>query len=371
MRLFLYVVLGLLICPTLLYGKEQTDSISPLSIVFGLSFETNFDNREYRPIAPSPSQTIFGSRIIPSVGILSRSNILSHSVMVGIDAMREFGNSVGVNNGGCGLNAIQLYYQLRGQCGRSVFTMTTGVFPKNYGRKYPLSFLSDSLRFYENNYEGLLMTFSHPNSYYEFGCNWIGMREIDSRERFILFSQGETNIGKCIAFGYYANLFHYAGSIELSGVVDNILLNPWISFKVEKLKPSTKAILQIGWLQAAQNDRRNIGRYTFPNGIQINIGMTCKNFGLNSELYYGQGLMPYYDKTDAGGHKYGSTLYYGDSFYRITQGGRGIYDRAELFYEPSIADFLRLRISMIAHFGKEYFGWQQCFSLIFDMKARA
>ena len=352
-----------------LHGAER-DSIPPVSYSYGLTFETGFDNREYRPVSPSPSQTIFGARVVPSVGVILQSNGLKHSATVGADVLREFGQSSGENTEGYRLKAVQFYYGMKGQFGKTVFTMTTGIFPKGFGKEYPSSFVSDSLRFYDRNYEGLLMTFSRPESYFEIGCDWIGMYERSSRERFMIFSQGEAKVKGLMTVGYYATMFHYACSQEVAGVVDNILLNPWVGFDVSEKVPLTKAIFKIGWLQAAQNDRRNIGRFTFPGGAQVNVELTKWNFGLKNEFFYGRDLMPYYDKTDEAGNKYGSSLYYGDPFYHSVQGGHGLYDRAEIFYEPGIADFLRLRISLIAHFGKEYMGWQQCFSLIFDMKRR-
>lgn len=356
----------LLFVPIVMQGQKRLDSI-PSLFTYALTFETNFDNREYRPIAPSPSRTIFGSRVAPSVGVFLPSKKIDHSVMAGADIMREFGQSLGESIEGYQLKAIQFFYRMNGLFGTTNFTMITGAFPKSFGRRYPSAFVSDSLRFYDSNYEGLLMTFSRPNAYYEIGCDWIGLYERLSRERFMLFSQGETKIRNRISVGYYVNLFHYAGCQEVKGVVDNILIYPWIGFDISGIIRLHKAAFKIGWLQAAQNDRRNIGRYTFPGGVQLSTELASKNFGVKNEYYYGRGLMPYYDKTDVAGNKYGSSLYYGDSFYRIIQGKQGAYDRLELFYEPKIADFIYLKVSMVAHLGKEYMGWQQCFSLIFDI----
>ena len=155
----------LTIRPIDLHGTE-TDSLPPVSYSYGLTFETSFDNREYRPVVPSPSRTIFGARIVPSVGVLLKTNDLKHSVIVGADVLREYGRSTGEYTEGYRLNAVQFYYRMKGQFGKTVFTMTTGIFPKDYGKNYPSTFVSDSLRFYDRNYEGLLMTFTRPESYF-------------------------------------------------------------------------------------------------------------------------------------------------------------------------------------------------------------
>ena len=89
--------------------------------------------------------------------------------------------------------------------------------------------------------------------------------------------------------------------------------------------------------------------------------------------------MPYYNKIDAGGNKYGSLLYFGDPFYRIfhndkTQNAVGLYDRLELFYQPHISDFIDLKISIMGHFATNengkigFMGSRQKLSLIFNLE---
>ena len=88
-------------------------------------------------------------------------------------------------------------------------------------------------------------------------------------------------------------------------------------------------------------------------------------------MFYGQDMMPYYNNYDNAGLKYGTDLYYGDPFYRIHDDGRtgmGLYDRLEVYYEPKICDFLKLRISALFHFHDfAYSGCQQMISVCFDM----
>ena len=93
-------------------------------------------------------------------------------------------------------------------------------------------------------------------------------------------------------------------------------------------------------------------------------------------------MMPYYDSRDAGGYKYGNSLYWGDPFYRLFSGNDsrfagagssddamplydrsrsiGIYNRLEAYYEPRIADFLYLKVGLVAHFLESgYAGFHQ------------
>ena len=82
--------------------------------------------------------------------------------------------------------------------------------------------------------------------------------------------------------------------------------------------------------------------------------------------------MPFYNSIDDGGFKYGNSVYTGSPFYRVTpfsEGEWSLYDRLEVFYEPHIADFLNLRLSIVAHFpdGFRYAGMQQKLSLVFNL----
>ena len=79
--------------------------------------------------------------------------------------------------------------------------------------------------------------------------------------------------------------------------------------------------------------------------------------------YYGTDIMPYYNNFDEGGIKYGNDLYLGDPFFRVHDDkstGAGLYDRFEVCYEPSLGQYLKLRIAALFHFhGAQYSGCQQ------------
>ena len=111
--------------------------------------------------------------------------------------------------------------------------------------------------------------------------------------------------------------------------------------------------------------------YVFPHGAEFIVGLRNWNVGVENRLFYGTDMMPYYDCTDAAGVKYGNSLYFGDTFFRVTENrrGLGIYDRLEIYYEPGIASFLTLRIGAVLHFNEGFSGWQQTVSLRFDLSA--
>ena len=385
-------------------GETETRGGLKVRFAYDVNFEMNFDNRENTSDL-SPSMTVFGARLTPEIGIgVTQGNGTLHRVMLGVDIMKDFGRGpdaspdglVPGNKGYANADLFKemtMYYRMDRRMGKTDFSLTAGIFPKRFSmsREYSPAFISDSLKFYDNNYEGLLLSFSRPKSCYEVGCDWMGMFGRYERERFMLFSHGRSQILSWLSLGYTAYMYHYACSSTVDGVVDNILLNPWICLDAAPVVPLQQLSLTVGWLQGAQQDRLNVGEYVFPFGAEFTFNVRKWNVGLRNRLFLGRDMMPYYDSRDAGGYKYGNSLYWGDPFYRLFSGNDsrfagagssddamplydrsrsiGIYNRLEAYYEPRIADFLYLKVGLVAHFLEAgYAGFHQQVSLIFNLQ---
>ena len=385
-------------------GETETRGGLKVRFAYDVNFEMNFDNRENTSDL-SPSMTVFGARLTPEIGIgVTQGNGTRHRVMLGVDIMKDFGRGpdaspdglVPGNKGYANADLFKemtMYYRMDRRMGKTDFSFTAGIFPKRFSmsREYSPAFISDSLKFYDNNYEGLLLSFSRPKSCYEVGCDWMGMCGRYERERFMLFSHGRSQILSWLSLGYTAYMYHYACSSTVDGVVDNILLNPWICLDAAPVVPLQQLSLTVGWLQGAQQDRLNVGEYVFPFGAEFTFDVRKWNVGLRNRLFVGRDMMPYYDSRDAGGYKYGNSLYWGDPFYRLFSGNDsrfagagssddamplydrsrsiGIYNRLEAYYEPRIADFLYLKVGLVAHFLESgYAGFHQQVSLIFNLQ---
>ncbi len=351
---------------------------SKVKFAYSVNFETYFDNREYKT-ALTNSMTVFAGRLTPAVGFVTRQdNGFSHRLMAGVDVMKDFGSGA---TGRQVLGELLLHYRMNKTVGRTEIDLTAGIFPRTFskGGPYPELFISDSLRFYDNNIEGVMVSFRRPSSMYEIGCDWMGMMGPDTRERFMIFASGQAQLAKFLSIGYHAYMYHYACSWKVDGVVDNILADVSLGFDFTPYAPLQKLGVSVGYYQAAQNDRLNVGEYVLPYGFESVIDVEKWGVGLQHRCFVGKDMMPYYDSRDAGGYKYGSDLYFGDPFYRMFEpqssayrdAGKarafGVYNKLELYYAPYIGRFLDLRISLIAHFHRRYTGFQQQFSLIFHL----
>lgn len=367
-------------------NATQTDSTA-VKFAYDVDFDMNFDNREFARNNFSPSKTIFGARVTPSLGVkVDQPKGLSHKVMFGVDVMKDFGASpISTDITGDETSETQnslmhkelfgeiiLYYQMQKRSGKTDFSLTAGIFPrKEMEAYYSQAFFSDSLKFYDNNLEGVLLKLRRPKAYFELGCDWMGQIGTHRREKFMIFSGGEGKVLPFLGIGYSAYMYHFANSGKVRGVVDNILANPYIIFDFSQMTGMQSLSLRAGWIQSMQNDRVNLGHYIMSGGAEAELDIRQWNVGLRNVFYYGNTIMSLYDIHDVGGIKYGNRLYFGDPFYRVNDDrtyGYGFYNRAEAYYEPYIGDFMKVRVTAAFHFNHvKYAGCQQMVRFIFDL----
>ena len=368
----------------LMYAEDKPR----VRLAYDLGFEMKFDNREYYESDYSSSMTIFGARLTPAVGLsLSEKCGAEHRLMFGVDIMKDFGASPvselaaggqtpetapSLNNLGL-FREILLYYRYDKLIGKTALEIHAGIFPRKAMQEenYSQAFFSDSLRFYDNNLEGLLLKFHRPKADFEVGCDWMGQYGLARREKFMIFTSGEGEILPFMSLGYAGYMLHYANSHKARGLVDNILFNTYMRFDLGEETGLQRLSFRFGWLQAMQRDREYDGVFVFPGGFEFDQEVRHWNAGVHNRLYCGAGLMPYYNNFDNAGLKYGSSLYLGDPFYRVhddDSSGAGIYDRLEVFYEPRLGKFLKFRISALFHFHRAgYSGCSQMIGLSFDL----
>ena len=370
------------------FGNERRVNEKPNRFVYGAEFNYYFDNREFDTGKNlyTGSMTINAARLTPLAGLeINEGKKLSHRIMLGIDILKNMGESPvslkdrSLENTGL-FHEMLLYYKLKARAGNSLIKAYAGIFPRNSRiRDYGNEFLSDSLKFYDNNIEGVLIQMLRPNASFELGCDWLGMYGSGRRERFIIFSHGNARLTPWLSTGWYVSGYHLANMVEYGGVVDYFLAKPFVTTHFENFLPLQQLSLSLSWLQSLQRDRAKDKGFDFPSGAQAEFKIMNWGVGIENKLFIGTSLMPYYGNIDAGGNKYGPLLYRGDPFYRIkAKSGDwkeiGLYNRLEVFYRPRISDFLDLQVSFLFHFAENeagnlgFIGSRQKFSLLFNLE---
>ena len=363
------------------------------TLTYGADFQYYFDNKEYGRGGNlyESSGTIHAARLTPTVGVTVGGGRASHNLALGVDVMKNMGEfpTSGDNDDLQNKELIRemiFWYSLENQCRSGKLSLYAGIFPRRFsvfGGQYPYweyssfeniptVFISESNRFYDNNIEGVLLKYRTRRGYCETGLDWMGMIGHQRRERFQIFTYGDFGLGgDFFHAGWTGTMYHFANTLEYKGVVDNVLVSPFVMLTSDARNFRWSA--KLGYIQGIHQDRERDTGLDLTFGGQFTLNLAYRTFGLLNDTYYGTSQMPYFDWLDAGGNVYGSDLYPGSRFYRIRADGTswrhsGCYDRAEVYWQPYIADFVSLRLSAVFHFtGSGFHGSQQKLSVVFDL----
>jgi hypothetical protein len=231
--------------------------------------------------------------------------------------------------------------------------------------------MSDKVRVYDSNMEGLLLRFFSSRSYVEAGLDWMGMLGSHRRERFQLFTYGSFFLDGGFDLGWTATLYHFANTLEYRGVVDNVLVSPFITWT--RSAGDFRYGAKLSWLQGIHQDRIRKTGLELASGALLSQDLKWRKVSVSGDVYYGTGQMPYFDDYDAGGNMYGSDLYFGCPFYKVNPASEdwkkpGFYGRAEVYWNPLVLESVDIRVGAAAHFnGAGFCGWQQKLSVVFDL----
>jgi hypothetical protein len=266
----------------------------------------------------------------------------NHSnLLIGASMIEEFGAKTFEKE-----PEMLLYYHYN----LSPYSVYTGRFSrKAIIGKYANAFFNDSVRFFDANLDGILLQYQNENGYVELAFDWDSRQSETRREKFMIFSSALRK-KQIIYGGYNFSMYHYAMVSDGNGVVDNIWVMPFIGIDLSGKTIFDKLSLEVGWLQAFQNDRNNVGKYVKPGGVHIDAQIEKYKFGISNTLFHGDGMMPYYER-------YGSGLYRGDAFYNTGEGK--IYNRLELYWKPLQGTDMNLKVSSIHHYDGQKWSWQQ------------
>ena len=290
-----------------LIAAASASAQEEVKLLGGIGFDTFFDNTEYTGTDFGPSQTAFAARLSPKIGIeWSEKN----SLVIGADIYANFGEQ----DKFLSKARPQLYYRFATPKVKAL----AGIFDRNELKGYYSEiFISDVNRFYENRLHGFMGQYSGQRGHIELALDWCGMYSKQARERFCILSAGHLDFLKSGALygGYALQVFHYAGSEQISGsVVDNIIVNPYIG---SHFKAFFDFDIKLHAIVAMHRDRAVESRMQFPGGGMLQLRIQKWGIYLEEQLYTGGHLMPYYyaSPNPLFPQGYGADLHYGNPIY--------------------------------------------------------
>ncbi len=321
------------------------------NFLWDINFKSGFDNREYKNMETAKSATLFGVQFEPAVGLGWGEG---HSMFIGGHLMAHYG----AQNPRYKV-LMQLYYQYDSEH----FRANAGIFPKRKAKgDYPKVMLGDN-RYYGVPFQGALLAGQGESWMAEAIIDWVGMIDQTTRERFMVYGYATKAFGPFYV-SCAAMMYHYANSQTVKGVVDNVWIYPYVGLDFTHWASLERFDLRAGWLNTFQNNRISGEGYKNPGGFQAEFDIKKWGVGIDNTIYLGKNLHPLYYELDATGSQYGDILYLGDPYYSTEE---GIYNRLELYYEPKIGKFMKLRVSSVHHYDGSGWGWQQFVKLIIDL----
>jgi hypothetical protein len=303
-----------------------------------LNFHGFADNREYAK-SNRFSQTIFGSRISPEVGILIDS---THRLRIGINALQEFGGRDFFKKAD-----PVIYYQYQ----KNKWNFFIGSFPRlNLIDDYPRAQLADTLNYFRPNLEGMLVKYETSKFKETVWVDWNGKQTDTDRETFLFGFSGKYQPGKFFV-SHYAYMYHYALSaisppnqyLEDNGAIKVQLgLDFSNDTFLDSLTISAGGMLSIERV-------RGLGTSSTPKGFIANLNAGYKKFSLSNTFYAGEG----------------HHLINGDAFYTAKT-----YDRLDLGWTPIMFKNIEGKFTFTLHFVENVIDSQQAFSLRYKIAGR-
>lgn len=323
-------------------------------LLVGADFDMYFDNREYVDARFGESQTLFSSRITPTVGIGWND---SNRLMFGMDMWSDFGNNTVV------FSKIrpQVYYRFDN---RRVAAYA-GIFSReNMIGDYGEMILSDSMRFYDNRVQGVMGQYRGRRGYAELSVDWCGMFSEASREKFRILSAGRywfDNYRRRFYGGYAFMMFHFAGSKLIPHCVnDNLMLDPYVGTSFNAYFDFD---VKLHYIQTFQRDRDNDEKYRTPKGGMLQARMSKWGVYIDEQLYLGENLQPYYSsfRSEAFPNGYGGELYAGETFFGTD---KHIYNSTKIGFDRRFfGDTLRVNCYLAMKYDGTGWGNQQVVSV--------
>ena len=286
-------------------------SQTKVSFAYDTDFLLYFDNREYDGTPGQRSQTIFGVRLAPEIGVkIADSTEAVHKLMAGVSYNQPFGASWGKIT-----VKPTIYYRIE----TKGFDINLGFVPYKYLKEtLPEYILSDTISYYNSNLQGALFQYESKYGFTSLMADWRGMYSYETREAFRVIATGQYKY-KGLQIGGYAMLNHLANSEQEFGVYDDIMLNPYVGFNIaEYIQPIDSFNIRIGYIGGFQRERSTETSY-FTHAVNAELFFRWRFLGLKQSVYYGNSLYPLYEKQK-------TTLNMGDPWYNSK-----LYSRTDLF----------------------------------------
>ena len=345
----IFTILISAFCFNAISAQEQEKEYK---FIWGVDAETVFDNREGDQTY-SPQQTIFFSRLSPSLGVrfgksehekvnndgIKKKYTDVHKLVAGTHYIQPIGIGYKENK-----FVPTAYYTFSHKVVKEVkrdssvlridgkntpdfkvWSVSFGMIPRRLSYRLPEILWSDSMDYYNPNIRGILLQCTKNNlAFHEISLDWRSLQSADQREAFNVNYNVRKYFHRYLRgispffIGGNAQLNHLAKrnpAPEGEGVNDDMFAYPYVGLDFSEKTVFDKFKIRAGY--AVSFDRcRAIGDWEVDGGLLADLHLLWKKIGIIETLYAGNKQFPLYPM-------YGSLLNMGDphyqsSFYSLT-----------------------------------------------------
>jgi len=302
-----------------------------------LSFFGFMDNREYIK-SGRYSQTIFGTRISPEVGLRLDS---VHRLRVGFNALYEFGSQRA--NFFDKIEPV-IYYQYE----KDKLDFFIGSFPRlNLVDDYPRGLLSDTLNYYRPNVQGMLAKYETGNFRQVIWLDWTSRQTDVDRETFIFGLSGKYQTGKFF-ISHHAYMFHNAAAaikVPDEHLQDNGAATVKLGADLSRSTILDSLTIAAGGMMSFERTR-SVSDFSTPKGFVADLYAGYRRFSITNTFYAGEG----------------HHLILGDRFYNAKT-----YNRIDFGWTPIVSKNISGRFVFTYHFADGIMDNQQAFFLRYNL----
>lgn len=352
----IFTILLSAFCFSAISAQEQEKEYK---FIWGVDARTVFDNREGDQTY-SPQQTIFFSRLSPSLGVrfgksehekinndgIKKKYTDVHKLVAGTHYIQPIGIGYKENK-----FVPTAYYTFSHMVVKEVkrdssvltidgktspefkvWRVSFGMIPRRLSYRLPEILWSDSMNYYNPNIRGILLQCTKNNLvFHEISLDWRSLQSADQREAFNVNYNVRKYFDRYLRgispffIGGNAQLNHLAKrnpAPEGEGVNDDMFAYPYVGLDFSEKTVFDKFKIRAGY--AVSFDRcRAIGDWEVDGGLLADLHLLWKKIGIIETLYAGNKQFPLYPM-------YGSLLNMGDPHYQSS-----VYSKTSV-YSPIV-----------------------------------
>lgn len=321
--LFLFAVLGI-------------QPLTAQKFLWEADFVGFFDNREYKS-HNQQSQTLFGTRLSPQVGIGTEDG--RFRFMAGASWIQPIDTKV---------KDATIIPTIYFRHITPSFKMSFGIFPRTQLiEQLPDALFYDSLLYFSPNIRGALFQYERKKGYAEAYVDWRTMQTETDREAFTIILKGRYNMG-LFFLGANVMMNHLArskNSPDNISVMDDMVFNPYAGIDLSHRTFLDSLSIKCGYLNSLERNRGD-GSWYNCKGFLSEVVLQWRFVGVKNIFYVGENQQPFY-------RQYGALFNQGDPSYQSSYNRTNIYC---YFYQNSFVSCLasvNLHISKNAPMGSQ------------------